>query len=147
VWPHDTAMIAAGLRRYGFDEDFDELFEGLLEAASLLPGHRMPELFGGFPRREDEAPVPYPVACRPQAWAAGAIPYLVTASLGLQPDALNGRLRAVRPRLPRWVGKLSLEGMRVGDAQVHLRFERAGNQVVLTDARTEGNLQLSLEAE
>jgi glycogen debranching enzyme len=147
VWPHDTAMIAAGLRRYGFDEDFGTLFEGLLEAASLVRDHRVAELFGGFPRKEDEAPVPYPVACRPQAWAAGAIPYLVTASLGLQPDALNGRLRAVRPRLPRWVGKLSLEGMRVGDAQVHLRFERAGNQVVLADARTEGNLQLSLEAE
>jgi glycogen debranching enzyme len=146
VWPHDTAMVAAGLRRYGFDEDFGTLFEGLLEAASLVPDHRMPELFGGFPRRADEAPVPYPVACRPQAWAAGTIPYLVTAGLGLQPDALNGRLRVVRPRLPRWVGKLSLEGMRVGDAHVHLRFERAGNQVILADARTEGNLQLSLEA-
>ena len=147
VWPHDTAMIAAGLRRYGFDEDFDALFEGLLEAASLVPGHRMPELFGGFPRREDEAPVPYPVACRPQAWAAGAIPHLVTAGLGLRPDALDGRLRVVRPRLPPWVGRLSLEGVRVGDAHVDLRFERAGNQVVLTDARIEGKIQLSLEAE
>jgi glycogen debranching enzyme len=147
VWPHDTAMIAAGVRRYGFDEDFGTLFEGLLEAASLLPDHRMPELFGGFPRRKDEAPVPYPVACRPQAWAAGAIPHLVTAGLGLRPDALNDTLTVVRPRLPRWVGKLSLEGMRVGDTHVDLRFERAGNQVVLTDARTEGNLQLSLEAE
>jgi glycogen debranching enzyme len=147
VWPHDTAMIAAGLRRYGFDEDFDALFEGLLEAASLVPDHRMPELFGGFPRRAHEAPVPYPVACRPQAWAAGAIPHLVTAGLGLRPDALHRRLRVVRPRLPRWVGRLSLAGVRVGDAHVDLRFERAGNQVVLADARTEGNIQLSLEAE
>jgi glycogen debranching enzyme len=146
VWPHDTAMIAAGFRRYGFDEDFGKLFEGLLQAASLLPDHRMPELFGGFPRREDEAPVPYPVACRPQAWAAGAIPHLVTVGLGLRPDALHGRLRVVRPRLPRWVDRLSLEGMRVGDAYVDLRFERAGNQVVLADARTKGNLQLSLDA-
>jgi glycogen debranching enzyme len=146
VWPHDTAMIAAGFRRYGFDEDFGTLFEGLLQAASLLPDHRMPELFGGFPRREGEAPVPYPVACRPQAWAAGAIPHLLTAGLGLRPDALHGRLRVVRPRLPSWVDRLSLEGMRVGDAHVDLRFERAGNQVVLADARTKGNLQLSLEA-
>jgi glycogen debranching enzyme len=147
VWPHDTAMIAAGLRRYGFDEDFGALFEGLLEAASLLQDDRMPELFGGFPRRKDEAPIPYPVACRPQAWAAGAIPHLLIAGLGLRPDALHGRLRVVRPRLPRWVWRLSLEGVRVGDAHVDLRFERAGNQVVLTGARTEGNLQLSLEAE
>ncbi|HEV2875255.1 MAG TPA: glycogen debranching N-terminal domain-containing protein [Thermoleophilaceae bacterium] len=147
VWPHDTALIAAGLRRYGFDEDFRTLFEGLLQAASLLPGHRMPELFGGLPRRADEAPVPYPVACRPQAWAAGAIPLLVATGLGLVPDALAGRLRVVRPLLPRWVGRLSLEGLRVGDARVDLRFERAGKQVVLAGAHTEGTIELVLEAE
>lgn len=145
VWPHDTALIAAGLRRYGFHEEFEAIFEGLLEAASLLPDHRMPELFGGFPRRAREAPVPFPVACRPQAWAAGAIPQLLAAGLGLQPDALGGRLRVVGPLLPRWVGALSLEGLRVGEALVDLRFERAGAQAVLADARVEGDLQLVFE--
>ena len=78
VWPHDTAMIATGLRKYGFDEDFTLISEALLEAAAAAEGYRLPELFAGFGRTEFETPVPYPVACQPQAWAAGAIPYLVT---------------------------------------------------------------------
>jgi glycogen debranching enzyme len=147
VWPHDTAMFACGLRRYGFDEEFLRVFDALLEAASRFDDYRLPELFGGFARRPGEDPVPYPVACRPQAWAAGSIPWLLAACLGLEPDALDGRLKVVRPLLPRWLGRLSLEGMRVGDALVDLRFERAGTQVVLADAHTEGDVQLVLETE
>jgi glycogen debranching enzyme len=142
VWPHDTAMVAAGLRRYGFDDDFEAIFEGLLDAASLFPDHRMPELFGGFAHRPGEAPVPYPVACRPQAWAAGAIPQLLTAGLGLEPDGLGGTLRVTRPLLPRWVDRLAVEGMRVGGSTVHLRFERDGDRAVLSHARVEGDLRV-----
>ena len=145
VWPHDTAMFACGLRRYGFDEDFLLVFDALLEAASRFDDYRLPELFGGFARRPGEDPVPYPVACRPQAWAAGSIPWLLAACLGLEPDALHGRLRVVRPLLPHWVDRLSLRGMRVGDGRVDLRFERAGTQVVLADARAEGSVRLVLE--
>ena len=60
VWPHDSALIAFGLRRYGFDEDFLQIFEGLLEAASRFNDYRLPELFGGFAREEFDEPVPYP---------------------------------------------------------------------------------------
>ena len=74
VWPHDTAIAAAGLRRYGFDEDFTEVFEALLEAASHAEAYRLPELFAGFSRTQFETPVPYPVACHPQAWAAARSP-------------------------------------------------------------------------
>jgi glycogen debranching enzyme len=147
VWPHDSALIACGLRRHGFDEDFMRVFDALLEAASRFDDYRLPELFGGFARQPGEGPVPYPVACRPQAWAAGAIPHLLATGLGLEPDALRGTMRVVRPLLPGWVDRLSLGGMRVGDALVSLRFERAGRQVVLADARIEGNLQLEFEAD
>jgi glycogen debranching enzyme len=147
VWPHDTALFGCGLRRYGFDKDFLRVFDALLEAASRFDDYRLPELFGGFERRPGEDPVPYPVACRPQAWAAGSIPSLLAACLGLEPDALHGRLRVVRPLLPRWVDRLSLEGMRVGGALVQLRFERAGRQVVLADAHVEGDLQLVLDTD
>ena len=92
VWPHDTALIAAGLRRHGFDDDFLTLFDALVDAAALAPGHRLPELFGGQPRVAGEPFVPYPVACRPQAWAAGAIPFLLAEGLGL-----NGAARAAAP--------------------------------------------------
>jgi glycogen debranching enzyme len=147
VWPHDTAMIAFGLRKYGFDDDFARIFEGLLEAAANADAYRLPELFAGFSRTEFETPVPYPVACQPQAWAAGAIPYLVTAGLGLVPDALNRRLRVCRPSLPGWLSRVEVRGLRVADARVDVLFERtgAGGQVALADARIEGDVEVVLE--
>jgi len=145
VWPHDSALIAFGLRRYGFDEDFTAIFEGLLEAASRFGDYRLPELFGGFPRAEFDEPVPYPVACQPQAWAAGSIPFLLMLGLGLSPDALNRRLRVVRPSLPRWLERVEVSGLELGDATIDLRFERAGEHVTLADARIEGDAEVVLE--
>jgi glycogen debranching enzyme len=147
VWPHDTAMIAFGLRKYGFDEDFERIFEALLDAASNADSYRLPELFAGFSRTEFETPVPYPVACQPQAWAAGAIPYLTTCGLGLVPDALERRLRVRRPSIPRWLNRVEVRGLRVAGARVDLLFERAGSgeQVALTDARIEGDVEVVLE--
>jgi len=147
VWPHDTAMIAFGLRKYGFDDDFARIFEALLEAASNAEAYRLPELFAGFSRMEFETPVPYPVACQPQAWAAGAIPYLVTGGLGLVPDALEGRLRVRRPSLPGWLNRVEVQGLRIAGASVDLLFERAGagEQVALTDARIDGEVEVVLE--
>jgi glycogen debranching enzyme len=145
VWPHDSALIAFGLRRYGFDEDFTLIFEGMLEAASRFGDYRLPELFAGFPREEFEEPVPYPVACQPQAWAAGSIPFLLKWGLGLSPDALGNRLRVVRPSLPRWLERVDVTGLEVGGSRVDLRFERAGERVTLADARIEGDLEVVLE--
>lgn len=145
VWPHDSALIAFGLRRYGFDEDFTLIFEGLLEAASRFNDYRLPELFGGFAREEFDEPVPYPVACQPQAWAAGSIPMLLKWGLGLSPDALNRRLRIVRPSLPRWLERVDVTGLRLGSARIDLRFDRAGDSVTLADARVEGDAEVVLE--
>jgi glycogen debranching enzyme len=145
VWPHDSAMIAFGLRRYGFDEDFTLIFEGLLEAASRLNDYRLPELFGGFARADFDEPVPYPVACQPQAWAAGSIPYLLKWGLGLSPDAMEKRLRVVRPSLPRWLERVDVTGLEIAGATIDLRFERAGDQVTLADARIDGDVDVVLE--
>jgi glycogen debranching enzyme len=145
VWPHDSSVIALGLRRYGFDVDFGRIFEGILEAASRFDDYRLPELFAGFPRSEFDEPVPYPVACQPQAWAAGSIPLLLRWGLGLHPDALERRLRIVRPSLPSWVDRVELDGLEIGDARLDLRFERAGEHVALADARVEGDLEIVVE--
>ncbi len=145
VWPHDSALIAYGLRRYGFDEDFTLIFEGLIEAASRLDDHRLPELFGGFAREELDEPVPYPVACRPQAWAAGSIPLLLECGLGLSPDALNRRLTIVRPSLPRWLDRVDVSGLALGSARIDLSFERApGGAVTLADASVDGDAEVVL---
>jgi glycogen debranching enzyme len=146
VWPHDTAMIAVGLRRYGFDEDATRVLEGLLEAAAGAEGYRLPELFAGFGRTEFETPVPYPVACRPQAWAAGAIPYLGRVSLGIEADGLRNRLRIRRPTLTHWHTRVEVENLRIGASEVDLVFERAaGGGVALSDVRIRGDLEVVLE--
>ena len=124
VWPHDNSLIAAGFRRYGFDHEAGRIFVGLLEAAMEFEDYRLPELFTGFARGEYGVPVRYPVACHPQAWAAGSIPFLVETLLGLVPDAFENRLKIVRPHLPDFINLVELRHLRVGKGSVDLRFER-----------------------
>jgi glycogen debranching enzyme len=146
VWPHDTALIAAGLRRYGYAAEHTALFDATLDAASHADGYRLPELFAGFGRTEFAVPVPYPVACRPQAWAAGSIPFLLTTGLGLRAEALDGRLVVERPALPRWLRRVEVTGLRVGGARVDLSFERTRgtDHVTLSDARVDGDIEVVL---
>jgi glycogen debranching enzyme len=148
VWPHDNALFAVGLRRYGFDQAFLRVFEGLIDAAASFPDYRLPELFAGFSRADYEDPVPYPVACSPQAWAAGSLPSMLIAGLGLAPDGLGRTLRIRRPSLPRHINRLRLHGLRVADARVNMSFERVANRadsVALTDAQVDGDLDVVLE--
>jgi glycogen debranching enzyme len=90
--------------------------------------------------------VPYPVACRPQAWAAGAIPYLLLACLGLEADGPNRRLHVRRPTLPRGTRSLTLRGLAVAGARVDLRFERdAAGAVALAGADVSGDLEVTAD--
>jgi glycogen debranching enzyme len=144
VWPHDTALIAAGLRRYGHDRAALTLFSALFDAAAGFAAFRMPELFCGYARLEGEThPVRYPVACSPQAWAAGALPHALWTLLGLRADALTGRLRLVGPVLPDWLDWVELVGVPVGPARVDLRFTRRPDGRAEPDARvTAGRLEV-----
>ncbi|MCH8103054.1 MAG: amylo-alpha-1,6-glucosidase [Chloroflexi bacterium] len=110
VWPHDTSIVAAGLSRYGFYRESEEIIGGLLDATSAMPGHRPPELFAGHPRGNSQFPVPYPSSNAPQAWAAGAIVYSLETLLRLHPD--NGALISDRPSLSR---PFSITGIRFRD--------------------------------
>jgi glycogen debranching enzyme len=142
VWPHDNSMIANGFRRYGFDDEALQVFGGLMDAAMHFDSFRLPELFGGFHRDAYGVPVNYPVACQPQAWAAGTIPYLVTTLLGLQPEAFEKRLRVVRPVLPENVHCMGIRGMRVGSAHVSLKFERLDGRVEMSVLELDGTLDV-----
>ncbi len=134
VWPHDNSIIAMGFKRYGFESELNRLITALFDAAKAFPYYRLPELFGGMARSAHQSPVPYPVACRPQAWAAGAFPLMAQAMLGLCPDAPNGRLKIVRPVLPDWLRQVRVRGLRVGDGAVDLFYERrAGRTSVVID--------------
>ena len=146
VWPHDNALIAAGLKRCGHGEDALRIFSAIFEAAVAFPQYRLPEVFAGFPRAEYSAPVRYPVACSPQAWAAAALPYMLTAILGLEADAIKRELRVSEPRLPDWLRVVNVHNLRVGPASVDLRFENihGATQVVVLDRRGELAVEVRL---
>jgi glycogen debranching enzyme len=142
VWPHDNAMIAAGLSRYGFTPRVLEILGGLFDASAVLDLHRMPELFCGFARRPGEGPTAYPVACAPQAWAAGAVYMLLQASLGLTVDAPTREIRFLSPLLPPFLERLRISRLRVGDASVDLLVERHAMDVAINVLRREGELRI-----
>ena len=91
VWPHDNAICAAGLMRYGFVREAQQVAVGILEAAEWFGG-RLPELFCGFDRTEFAEPVYYPTSCSPQAWASAAPFHLLRTLLRFDPSAPNGML-------------------------------------------------------
>ena len=129
VWPHDNAIVIAGMLRYGLVEAATRTAAGLL-ATSPSFDHRLPELFGGFSRAEYHFPVPYPTACSPQAWSAGAPLLVLRAFLGLEPELHRGVLR-LDPHLPEGVS-VSLQGMRLGPGRLSLDAERT--EVHVTEA-------------
>lgn len=130
VWPHDNSIIAAGLRRYGFDGEATRVFSAIMDATMHFRHNRLPEVFAGFDRTEYGVPVSYPVACHPQAWAAGSVPYLCQAFLGLMSEAFDQRLNIVQPLLPEFVDRILVRRLKVGSASVDLRFERVSNGAV-----------------
>jgi glycogen debranching enzyme len=124
VWPHDTSLIAAGFKRYGFDDASNRLVGQMMEAAQGFPDFRLPELFCGFDRTDAHTPVPYPVACSPQAWAAGSSFLFLETMLGLRAHADRHELELLHPHLPDWLGKVTLTDLRIGDSAVDLLFHR-----------------------
>jgi glycogen debranching enzyme len=142
VWPHDNSIIAMGFKRYGFEAELNKLATALFDAARAFTYYRLPELFGGDERTFHQAPVPYPVACRPQAWAAGAIPLITQAILGLCPDASNHRLSIVRPQLPEWLTAVTINGLKVGDAEVDLRYKRRAETTRVEVLDVRGDLKI-----
>ena len=131
IWPHDNAMIAAGLARYGFRREAGQIFEGLFAASTYMDLRRLPELFCGFPRQIGTGPVFYPVACSPQAWATGAPLMLIQACLGIDFDARSRRIHFDHPTLPDFVDNITLRGLRIEDGSVDVAFRRAGANVVM----------------
>src|SRR5207248_6082225 len=115
VWPHDNALIAAGLKRYGFIKETNRVVTAIFDAAIHADYMRLPELFCGFTRRTPNQPVGYPVACSPQAWAAGAPLLMLQAILGVSARAQENMLTVNKPHLHTWLNQAVLRNLRVGD--------------------------------
>jgi len=129
VWPHDNALVAAGLGRYGFRAEAARILGALHDCARHLDLHRMPELLCGFKRRVGEGPTLYPVACAPQAWSAGAVFLLLQGCLGLEVDAAASRVLLRAPRLPDFLETVRVDGLEVGASRVSLVVHRDGDDV------------------
>ena len=145
VWPHDNAIAAMGLARYGMKQHSARIATALYEASLFMDLNRLPELFCGFPRRHPgEGPTLYPVACSPQAWASAAPFYLMKACLGLSFRPDEPRIRFLHPVLPAFVDRLRISGLAAGDAVVDIEFERHGEEVGVNVVRKEGDVDISV---
>lgn len=145
VWPHDNAIIAMGLRKYGFVNEMSLLFTGMYEAARSFEDYRLPECFGGLTRSEYGIPVKYPVACSPQAWASGTMPFMLTASLGIAPDALNNRLVINKPHLPSWLDNVQYNNVKVGSTLTDLSFKRVEEETLVNVSKKSGDINVLIE--
>jgi glycogen debranching enzyme len=141
IWPHDNAMIAAGFARYGFTGAATRILTAMLELSTAVDLHRLPELICGFRRRGRE-PTLYPVACAPQAWAAGAVFMLLGAALGVHIDAPARRISFSRGQLPESIDWVRLSDLTIGDAQVDLQLERHPHDLGVTVIRREGQVEI-----
>jgi glycogen debranching enzyme len=130
VWPHDNSLVVAGLRRMGYDDAALRIISEIFSAGFRLPDYRLPELFCGFSRDLEyfSAPAEYPVACNPQAWAAGSVFLMLQHLVGFEPDLPNGRI-TVRPQLLPWLNEINFANMRLGQRYVDLHIWRDGSRV------------------
>jgi glycogen debranching enzyme len=144
IWPHDNALIALGLARYGLKHAVAHVFKALFDAASYMDLRRLPELFCGFRREKGRGPTLYPVACAPQAWASATPFTLLEASLGLEFDAQRGEIRLLNPRLPAFLNEVILRELQLGSSSVDLRVRRHDDEVSLEVLRTRGQIQVSI---
>ncbi len=126
VWPHDNAMIAIGMRRYGFDEEAARLMRDVRDAASYFTQHQLPELYAGLAREPDGFPVQYLGANTPQAWAAGSCFSFLQTFFGFAPDAPRGKIY-LDPRLPEWMPAVTIRDLRSASGLLDIAFWRDGD--------------------
>ncbi|MBW1991500.1 MAG: amylo-alpha-1,6-glucosidase [Deltaproteobacteria bacterium] len=144
VWPHDNALIAAGLARYGFKNQAIRILTGLFDASIVLDLHRLPELFCGFKRLAGQGPILYPVACAPQAWASAAVFCLLQAILGISFSPEKPQLYFNHPRLPEYLEWVEIHNLRVGQGSVDLILRRHPRDVGVNVLRKDKEVEIAV---
>ncbi|WP_078382801.1 amylo-alpha-1,6-glucosidase [Sutcliffiella halmapala] len=131
IWPHDNSMVLLGMSKLQQQEKANIIVEGLMEVAAHFEYDRLPELFCGYDKSLGKA-VKYPVACSPQAWAAGTPLVFVQTILGLFPNVLQGEIQ-LNPVLPSSMNELVIEGMRIGEGNLSLKVSKNINEIVTVE--------------
>jgi glycogen debranching enzyme len=121
------------------------LFTGMYEAARAFENYRLPECFGGLTRSEYSVPVKYPVACSPQAWASGTMPFMTIASLGIAPDAMHNQLIINKPHLPSWLDNVQFRNVKVGNTLTDLNFRRVEEETLVNVSKKRGDINVLIE--
>jgi glycogen debranching enzyme len=134
IWPHDTAICAAGISRYGGPTQVVQILSEIFETANHF-ALRLPELYCGFARVPGQGPAPYPVACLPQAWSSGSVFMLLQSTLGVRIDGRRKEVHVERPLLPIGIESLTVRDLPVNDACIDLEFHRIGDEVVVVPTR------------
>jgi glycogen debranching enzyme len=142
VWPHDNALIALGMSRYGLSHGVERLLGGLFDMSIHVDLHRLPELICGFTRRPGEGPILYPVACAPQAWAAGAVFLLLQACLGISFRGAEHEIRFTNPYLPEFLPFLQIKNLRLGESTADVEFTRTKSDVMINVTRKDDPLNI-----
>lgn len=142
IWPHDNALIAAGLARYGYRAEAARIFEGLFTASTYIDLRRLPELFCGLPRQQAQGPTFYPVACSPQAWAAAAPLFLLQSCLGLDFDPNAQHVSFNEPQLPPFLDEVSLRRLQIGNGSADVTIRRSDRQVVVDVIDRRGDIRV-----
>jgi glycogen debranching enzyme len=142
VWPHDNALIAFGALRRSNKEVALRIATGLMDLSSEVMFHRLPELICGFGRRPGKGPTLYPVACSPQAWAAGSVFMVLQACLGLEVIAGESRVYLYHSALPEKLQHVRIRNLRVGTASVDLSCERYADSVSVNILRRHGQVEI-----
>ena len=146
VWPHDNGLIAMGLKKYELHSHLKKLTTGLFECALAIDMKRLPELYCGFPRKNGESPISYPVACLPQAWSAASTFAVIGAISGVSFHPQERAIRFVRPVLPSWLEEIRIENLRLHDTSVDITLRRRSeaDDVSLSLNDRNGNVEVSL---
>ena len=131
IWPHDNALIAFGLSKYGFQKEALQIMQSLFEASLFIDLQRLPELFCGFDRRRNEGPTAYPVACSPQAWSVGAVFLLFQSCIRIHIDALRKTVVFDKLILPEYIDYASVKNLKLNNSFCEFEMRRYKDDVGL----------------
>jgi glycogen debranching enzyme len=144
IWPHDNAMIAYGLSKYGLKAEVNKIAKSLFDASLFIEGQRLPELFCGFKRREGEPPTDYPVACSPQTWSVASCFMIIQAFLGIELDAYENVIRFHKPVLPDFIDSLEIRNLKFKNNHIDLRFIKTYDSVSISILNKEASVRMEI---
>jgi len=132
VWPHDNALIAYGLSIYDYQKEALKIMQALFDASLFIELQRLPELYCGFPRRSNEGPTAYPVACSPQAWSVAAVFMVIQSCLRIQINTIEKKIIFDKPVLPEYLNEVTISNLRLGNQTCHFILRRYDYDVGFT---------------